>query len=240
LETLTFAAAYTSRIALGTGVLNLLWYNPVLLARQLTTLDILSGGRLRVGFGIGWSPDEYGAAGVMWQERGERADESIKALKKIWTTHPVELHGKYYRIPRSFIGPKPVQKPHPSIYMAAFTSSALKRVATEAHGWFPVGIPLTGAGAMVDDIKNTAKHAGRIPPRSSLSLPQTWKSTKRPSRKTGSILPARSSRLPRTLTAARKLGAAEIVIYAQFSPEVETAEDIVARMEELWQLARQG
>jgi hypothetical protein len=64
METLTFGAAHTSRIALGTGVLNLPWYNPVLLARQLTTFDILSAGRLRVGFGIGWSPDEYEAAGV--------------------------------------------------------------------------------------------------------------------------------------------------------------------------------
>jgi alkanesulfonate monooxygenase SsuD/methylene tetrahydromethanopterin reductase-like flavin-dependent oxidoreductase (luciferase family) len=81
-ETLTFAAAHTSRIALATGVLNLPWYNPVLLARRLTTLDILSRGRLRVGFGIGWSPDEYEAAGATWQDRGKRADESIEMLKK--------------------------------------------------------------------------------------------------------------------------------------------------------------
>jgi len=65
-ETLTFVAAHTNRIALATGVLNLPWYNPVLLARRLTTLDILSSGRLRMGFGIGWSPDEYEAAGVTW------------------------------------------------------------------------------------------------------------------------------------------------------------------------------
>ena len=71
IETLTFAAAHTSRIALATGVLNLPWYNPVLLARRLTTLDILSAGRLRVGFGIGWSPDEYEAAGAVWHERGK-------------------------------------------------------------------------------------------------------------------------------------------------------------------------
>src|SRR5919106_5280816 len=163
LETLTFAAAHTRRIALGTSVLNLPWYNPVLLARRLSTLDILSAGRLRVGFGIGWSPDEYEAAGVPWQERGKRADESIQVLKKIWTTDPVEFQGKYYRIPKSFIGPKPVQKPHPPIYMAAFTPSALKRVAIEANGWFPVGIPLSGVGAMFNEIKNTAKSAGRDP-----------------------------------------------------------------------------
>src|SRR5215467_16298027 len=104
-EVLTFAAALTKQIALGTSVLNLPWYNPALLARRLTTLDILSEGRLRVGFGIGWSPDEYEAAGASWEERGKRADELIKVLKKIWTTDPLEFQGKYYRIPKSFIGP---------------------------------------------------------------------------------------------------------------------------------------
>ena len=125
LETLTFAAAHTRRVALGTSILNLPWYNPVLLARRLTTLDVLSGGRLRVGFGIGWSPDEYEAAGTPWKERGKRADELIEALKTIWASDPVEFQGQYYRIPKSFIGPKPIQKPHPPIYMAAYTPPAM-------------------------------------------------------------------------------------------------------------------
>ena len=142
-ETLTFAAALTRKIALGTSVLNLPWYNPVLLARRLTSLDVLSGGRLRVGLGIGWSSDEYVAAGSKWNERGKRADESIQALKAIWTTNPVEFQGTYYQIPQSFISLKPVQKPHPPIYMAAFTPaapcSAWPRKPTDE---FPVGIPI--------------------------------------------------------------------------------------------------
>ena len=81
---------------------------------------MLSAGRLQIGFGIGWSPDEYEAADTPWEERGKRADELIQALKKIWTTNPVEFQGQYYRIPKSVIGPKPVQKPHPPIYMAAY------------------------------------------------------------------------------------------------------------------------
>ncbi|PYR82930.1 MAG: hypothetical protein DMG18_13985 [Acidobacteria bacterium] len=85
IETLTFAAARTERIALGTSVLNIPWYNPVLLARRLATLDVLSGGRLRVGLGIGWSPDEYEAAGASWKTRGKGADERVSALKAIWT-----------------------------------------------------------------------------------------------------------------------------------------------------------
>jgi len=238
-ETLTFAAAYTSRIALATGVLNLPWYNPVLLARRLTTLDVLSRGRLRVGFGIGWSPDEYEAAGAPWQDRGKRADESIEVLKKIWTTDPVEFQGKHYRIAKSFIGPKPVQKPHPPMYMAAFTPSAMKRVAAEAHAWLPVGIPLTGIGAMFEAIKNMAKEAGRDPSALELIVTAGVEIHKRPIEKeriefTGSV-----EQIGEDFATARKVGAAEIAIYAQFLAPDETAEDLIARMEDLWRVAKQ-
>jgi probable F420-dependent oxidoreductase len=240
LETLTFAAAHTRRIALGTSVLNLPWYNPVLLARRLTTVDVLSAGRLRVGFGIGWSPDEYEAAGVTWEERGKRADELLQALKRIWTTDPVEFHGRYYRIPKSVIGPKPVQKPHPPIYMAAYTPSAMRRVAIEASGWFPVGIPLSGIGPMFEGIKGMAQEAGRDPSglelivRANVELHDTFIEKDR-SDFTGTL-----EQIVEDVTMARKVGAAEIVIDAQFSPGVEAAKDIIARMEDLWRGAKQA
>ena len=240
LETLTFAAAHTRRIALGTSVLNLPWYNPVLLARRLTTVDVLSAGRLRVGFGIGWSPDEYEAAGVTWEERGKRADELLQALKRIWTTDPVEFHGRYYRIPKSVIGPKPVQKPHPPIYMAAYTPSAMRRVAIEASGWFPVGIPLSGIGPMFEGIKGMAQEAGRDPSglelivRANVELHDTFIEKDRIDF-TGTL-----EQIVEDVTMARKVGAAEIVIDAQFSPGVEAAKDIIARMEDLWRGAKQA
>src|SRR5919108_6553528 len=90
LETLTFAAAHTGQIGLGTGILDIPFYNPVVLARRLTTLDIFSSGRLRVGFGLGWSEDEFEAVGASLKERGAGADEFIQVLKAIWTAHPVE------------------------------------------------------------------------------------------------------------------------------------------------------
>ena len=238
-ETLTFAAAYTSRIALATGVLNLPWYNPVLLARRLTTLDVLSRGRLRVGFGIGWSPDEYEAAGAPWQDRGKRADESIEVLKKIWTTDPVEFQGKHYRIAKSFIGPKPVQKPHPPIYMAAFTPSAMKRVAAEAHAWLPVGIPLTVIGAMFEAIKNMAKDAGRDPSALELIVTAGVEIHKRPIEKERIEFTGSLEQIGEDFATARKVGAAEIAIYAQFLAPDETAEDLIARMEDLWRVAKQ-
>jgi len=238
-ETLTFTAAHTSRIALATGVLNLPWYNPVLLARRLTTLDILSGGRLRVGFGIGWSPDEYEAAGATWQDRGKRADESIELLKKVWTTDPVEFHGKHYRIPKSFIGPKPVQKPHPPIYMAAFTPSAMKRVAAEADAWLPVGIPLSEVGAMFDGIKNMARETGRDPSKLELIVTAGVEIHKTPIEKERTEFTGTLEQIGEDFATARKLGAAEIAIYMQFLPPGEAAKDLIARMEDLWPIVKQ-
>ena len=238
LETLTFAAAHTRRIALGTSVLNLPWYNPVLLARRLTTLDVLSAGRLRIGFGIGWSPDEYEAADVPWQKRGKRADELIQALKKIWTTDPVEFQGKYYRIPKSVIGPKPVQKPHPPIYMAAYTPAAMKRVAAEANGWFPVGIPLSGIGPMFEGIKGMAKDAGRDPSALALIVRANIEIHNAPIQKDRVDFTGALEQIAEDIRTTQKLGAAEIVFDVQFSPGVETAGDIAARMEQLWRVAK--
>src|SRR2546422_11314982 len=111
LEALTFAAARTRKVALGTSVLDIPYYNPVTLARRLTTLDVFSHGRLRVGLGLGWSKDEMDATGADMKQRGAMADEFVQVLKAIWTTNPVEFHGKFYQVPKSYIGPKPVQKP---------------------------------------------------------------------------------------------------------------------------------
>lgn len=163
LETLTFVAAHTKQIGLGTSVLDMPFYNPVILARRLTTIDVLSGGRLRVGFGLGWSEDEFEAAGASLKERGARADEFIQVLKAIWMNDPVEFHGKYYKVPKSIIRPKPIQKPYPPIYLAAFVPAALKRAATLADGWLPAGIPFEAIARMIPQFKQIAKDAGRNP-----------------------------------------------------------------------------
>ncbi len=238
LETLTFVAAHTRRVALGTSVLNLPWYNPVLLARRLSTLDVLSAGRLRVGFGMGWSPDEYEAVGTPWEGRGKRADELVRALKTIWTTDPVEFRGTYCRIPKSFIGPKPVQKPHPPIYMAAYTPPAMRRLAKEADGWFPVGIPIAAIPQMFEGIKGMAREAGRNPSalelivRANVEFSDAAPGKDRPDF-TGTL-----EQIAGDITATRKLGAAELLFDVQFSPGVEAVGDILSRMEQLWKIAR--
>ena len=113
---------------------------------------------------MGWSPDEYEAAGVSWSGRGKRADELVRAIKTIWTTNPVEFRGEYVQIAKSFIDPKPVQKPHPPIYMAAYAPTALQRVARESNGWFPAGIPIEAVSGMFERNQGNGKGSGpRIP-----------------------------------------------------------------------------
>jgi probable F420-dependent oxidoreductase len=232
-ETLTFAAAHTNRVAVGTSILNLPWYNPALLARRLTTLDILSGGRLRVGFGVGWSPDEYEAVGVPWEQRGRRADELVTALKTIWTTDPVEFHGNYYTIPKSIIGAKPVQKPHPPIYMAAYTPGAMKRLAREADGWFPVGVPIAAVAGMFDGVKQMAREAGRDPSTLELIVRGNVEFSTSPIEQDRADFTGTLEQIKADIAATKKLGATELVIDVQFSPDIRSLEDFLARMEEL-------
>src|SRR5918999_4852903 len=135
LETLTFAAANTSKIALGTSVTDMLFHNPVILARRFATLDVLSEGRAIAGLGIGWSKDEYQASGIPFVNRGKRADEYIQLLKSLWTEDVVEFIGEYYNIPASKVGPKPVQKPHVPIYLGGYSQKTFARIAKHADGW---------------------------------------------------------------------------------------------------------
>ena len=163
LETLTYVAAHTERIGLGTAVLVMPLHNPVVLARQLATLDVLSGGRLRVGLGQGWSADEVEAAGGTMHGRAARADEFLQVLDAVWTTDPVEFSGTYFTLPRSTLQPKPIQSPRPPIYMAAYAPSALERVGRYADGWMPSGVSLAAIRPMMDQVRAAASADGRDP-----------------------------------------------------------------------------
>jgi probable F420-dependent oxidoreductase len=235
-EVLTFASARTERVSLGTSVLNLPWYNPALLARRLTTLDVLSNGRLCLGFGLGWLPDEYDAAGVPWNQRGKRADETLRALKAWWTTDPVEVEGSFFRVSQSHIHLKPIQKPHPPIYMAAYTPGAMKRAAREADGWFPVGVPLTAVGPMFQSIRDMVAEAGRDPASFKLVVRgnPVFLETK-PSE--GHDFTGTLDDIARDIAATRNLGAHELVLDVQFSPGIQTTDDILRRMEDLRRVA---
>ncbi len=211
LETLTFVAAHTKQIGLGTSVLDIPFYNPVILARRLTTLDVLSGGRLRVGFGLGWSEDEFEAAGALLKERGARADEFIQVLKAIWMNDPVEFHGKYYKVPKSIIRPKPIQKPHPPIYLAAFVPAALKRAATLADGWLPAGIPFEAIAQTIPQFKQIAKDAGRDPANLEIVFGSGVHITPKPLKKDRSFFTGSLDQIKEDINKVRDLGINELL-----------------------------
>jgi len=233
LETLTFVVAHTSRIALGTSVLVMPYYHPVTLARRLTTLDVLSGGRLLVGFGQGWSEDEHEATGASMRARGRRADEFVDVVKAIWTTDPVKFDGKFFRIAESIIQPKPVQRPHPPIYLAAFTPPALKRVATKADGWFPVAVPPEGMRQMMDGVRAMAKEAGRDPDQLALIVRANVAVTDRPLGEGRFVYSGTLDEIRADVEATREIGADEICFDPAFSPDGESVDGFLKRMEQL-------
>jgi probable F420-dependent oxidoreductase len=157
-------AAATTRIRLGSSTLNGPFYNPVVLARALTSIDALSGGRLDVGLGLGWLRDEYTAAGVDWRSRARRLDETLDLLAAWWTATPVKFHGEFVELPESVVDLRPVQPGGPPIYLGGFSPAALARVGRRAHGYLAVaGLPQDVQTQLWDAARSAAESAGRDP-----------------------------------------------------------------------------
>ncbi|WP_329225106.1 TIGR03619 family F420-dependent LLM class oxidoreductase [Streptomyces sp. NBC_00111] len=163
LTALSFAAAHTGRVRLGTSTLNGLWQPPLVLARTLTTLDVLSRGRLDVGLGLGWMPEEYAAVGVPWDGRGARLEESLDVLEKYWAGGVLAHEGPLFSVPEAVTGLRPHQRPAPPVLLAAFTPRGMRRVARRADGWLPTAMRLPRLTAMWTSIAEEATAAGRDP-----------------------------------------------------------------------------
>ena len=160
---LTWAAAHTRTIRLGVSVLIMPFYEPLVLAKQLATLDMVAGGRLDVGVGIGWSLDEFEAAGVPADRRGARADEFLQVLTAAWGDDPVEFTGEFHRIPRSYVRPKPVQRPRPPLLVGGYSEAVLRRAARLADGYTGGNIPLAELETVVGRVRSAVRAAGRDP-----------------------------------------------------------------------------
>ena len=137
---LSYIAGQTSKIRLVTSVLIVPHRNPLIAAKSLATLDVLSGGRLVVGVGVGWMREEFEALGLPpFEERGAVTDEYIRAFKVLWTEDSPHFEGKYISFDDITFLPKPVQKPHPPIWVGGESRPALRRTAELADGWYPLG-----------------------------------------------------------------------------------------------------
>jgi probable F420-dependent oxidoreductase len=138
LMTLAYVSAITERVRLGTTVLIASARHPVLLAKQLATLDVLSRGRLIVGVGTGWIPEELEALGVPWAERGRRLDEAIQVMRTLWASSgPVSFEGRYVRFRDMLFEPRPIQIGGPPIWVGGMTDPSLRRAARWGDGWLP-------------------------------------------------------------------------------------------------------
>jgi len=240
LETLAFVAAGTRAARLGTSVVNLPFHNPLVLARRFASLDVLSHGRACVGLGNGWSADEFEAVGVPARARGRRLDEALAVLKAVWTREPVEFSGEWYCVPRSCIQPKPVQKPHPPLYLAGFTPAALRRVAREADGWNPAGLPLDQMAATFRSIRAMAERAGRDGDALELVVRANSSLATRPLSDARPAFVGDADQLAADIAATRELGADEVFFDALGWRSVRATGDLTAAMEQLRELAQRG
>lgn len=136
---LAYIAAHTTKLRLGTGVVVLPQRNPALTAKQAADVDVLSGGRLDFGIGVGWLAEEFAAIGETFARRGARADDYIRMMKSLWQQDESHYDGEFVTLPASYQYPKPVQKPHPPLYFGGESTATLRRVARFGH-WFGVDV----------------------------------------------------------------------------------------------------
>lgn len=138
---LTYLAAETRKIRLGTSVLIIPYRNPVVTAKMLATLDVLSGGRIILGVGVGWLAEEFVALGAPpFAERGRVTDEYLRLMRECWSRAEVRFDGQYYRLPDVFFLPKPAQKPAIPIWIGGHSAGALRRAGELGDGWHPIGL----------------------------------------------------------------------------------------------------
>ena len=242
LETLTYLAGNTQRISLGTSIIDILFHNPVILARRFATLDVLSGGRVIAGLGLGWSKDEYDASGIPLSHKGARADEYMQVLKRIWTDDVVEFRGQFYNIPASKIGPKPVQKPHPPILLGAYSPKAFPRIVNYADGWIPIAgsVPLEQQEQAINGLREAARKANKDPSNIRifvLSYPNVLDSSSQSSSSNQPRSPMSGTidQIGSDIDRFKAMGAEHIIFGYAFSP---IGRDVKKMMEVTKQLAR--
>jgi probable F420-dependent oxidoreductase len=161
---LGYLAARTSRIRLGVAVVNLPFVSPAVLAKQAATVDVLSAGRLDLGLGIGWMPEEFAATGASTARRGARTEEYLAVLRTLWADEVSSFGGEFYTIPAGRQDPRPVQRPGPPVLLGGMSRPAIERAGRIADGWITSSrADLSKISEAVGTIKEAAAAAGRDP-----------------------------------------------------------------------------
>jgi probable F420-dependent oxidoreductase len=243
LDVLTYVAANTSKISLGQCVIDMFFYTPIMLAKRYATLDILSQGRVIAGLGLGWSKDEYQASNIPYANRGERAEEFLQVLKKIWSDDVVEFKGKYYNIPASKINPKPVQKPIP-VYLGGFSPNTFSRIIRyDLNGWIgEVGLrSLEDAENSIKSIRGQASQLNKNPDNLQIIM---WASPNviegQSSKRDENRLPFSGSidEIGSDIQRLKDMGADHIVFAYNFLPIGSNVDDMIDMSKKLSKFAR--
>ena len=182
--TLAYIAGVTEKVGLSSGVLILPQRQTALVAKQAAQLDILCGGRLRLGIGVGWNPVEYEALGQDWQVRGRRQAEQIELMNRLWTERVVTFEGAFDRVRHAGINPLPIQRPIP-IWFGGAADAVLRRAAKHGQGWIPLGNPGSQIEAQLDALRGYLRALRRDPAgfgleawvRSGAGTPDAWRGT---------------------------------------------------------------
>jgi probable F420-dependent oxidoreductase len=156
--TLAAAAAVTSKIELITGIALLIQRDPIITAKEAASIDVISHGRFTLGVGAGWNIEELRHHGTDPKTRGALLDERIEAIKQLWTKEPAEYHGTYVDFESSYLRPKPVQTPHPPIYIGGDSNATVKRIIRHDAGWISNPLPVEHLKKRIDQIRDGAGH----------------------------------------------------------------------------------
>jgi probable F420-dependent oxidoreductase len=167
---LTAAAAATKRLKVGTGICLVVEHDPIVLAKTVASLDLLSNGRFLFGIGGGWNAEEMEHHGTVFKTRFRLLRERILAMREIWTKEAAEFHGEYVNFDPIWSYPKPVQKPHPPVLLGGESAHTLQRVVDFCDGWFPRGRNAEAILPGLADLKGRAAKAGRDPATISVSV----------------------------------------------------------------------
>jgi alkanesulfonate monooxygenase SsuD/methylene tetrahydromethanopterin reductase-like flavin-dependent oxidoreductase (luciferase family) len=202
-------------------------------------LDIVSGGRLKVGLGLGWSIDELEAAGDPMDARGRRADEFLAVLKAVWGPDPVSFAEQFSRVAPSVIGAKPVQKPHPPVYLAAYTPDALRRAAQFANGWNASGVPLHEMSSAMAALCAMAVAAGREASEMKLMVRANLHVTEHALGADRSVFTGSLEEIGEDVRACQAMGAAQVFFDMTFTPQGSSMPTLLWSMKRLFREVRE-
>jgi probable F420-dependent oxidoreductase len=195
---LSFLAAGTSRIRIGTGICLVPQRNPLYTAKEVATVDYLSNGRLDLGVGIGWLKEEFEALGVPWERRAQRTRAYIEVMRRLWCDAVSAYDGEFYHLPPARQYPKPVQQPHPPVHFGGESDAALRRVADIGQGWYGFDLAPDGAAERISALTKLLEERGRS--RSSVFV---------------SISPGRGRFEPESLEGYRRAGVDQVIVAAR-------------------------